>query len=189
MYQRILNSPFLPIAAIYFVLVAVFGGAFVLSRLQSTSPIKAAIATCTTPDQQPAWVTAHNQNLETSTYLSYEEYVETGRNEIWSAWLESGTFYTDAGGRAKLEFFGDGDLRGVELEYRRNNWSGTSWHAPTLSDEEYNTYESLGKSFLDLWGGDEKWYGRSRVDYTLSFDRQGFLTSVVCPGGWLYKYP
>lgn len=182
MYQKILNSPFFSVAVVILVLVAIFGGALVLT-LHDLSPIRQAVKVCDDPTLQPAWVTSHKQNLETSTFLSYEEYVETGRNEIWSAWLESGTFDTDADGQVKLEF-GDGGLSGVKLEYRRNVWSGTSWHTPTLSAEEYNAYESLGQSFMALWGGDEKWYGRSRVDYTLNFNRQGHFVSVECPGGW-----
>lgn len=144
------------------------------------SPIERAIATCTTPDQQPAWVTEKNPYVETSRYLSYEEYSVNGRVEIWGARINS-AIHTDLDGRVRLKFFSD-SVR-VELEYF-DNW-GSRWEEPEgLSPEEYASYYSMGQAILALRGGDEKWRGENHVFYTLLFARSdNQLISVDCPNG------
>lgn len=145
------------------------------------SPFVRATATCGTPDQQPAWVTEKNPFVETSRYLSYEEYNVNGRVETWGARINS-AIYTDFDGRVRLKFISDDSVR-VELEYF-DNW-GYRWEKPErLSPEEYASYYSMGQAILALRGGDEKWRGESQVYYTLLFARSdNQLISVDCPNG------
>lgn len=145
------------------------------------SPIERAIATCGTPDQQPAWMTEKNPYIETSKYLSYEEYSVNGRVEVWGAHINS-AIYTDSNGQVRLKFVSSASVR-VELEYF-DNW-GSRWEEPErLSPEEYASYYSMGQAILALRGGDEKWRGEAYVHYTLLFARSdNQLISVDCPNG------
>lgn len=173
------NKPVLGIG-ILLMLVAIAIFLKGVSLEANPSPIERAIATCTTPDQQPAWMTEKNPYVETSRYLYYEEYSVNGRVEVWRAHIKS-AIYTDSDGRVRLKFFSDSVQ--VELEYF-DNW-GARWEEPErLSEEEYASYYSMGQAILALRGGDEKWRGEFQVYYTLLFDRSdNQLISVDCPNG------
>ena len=180
MYQRILNSPFLPVVVVVLMLVAIFGGALVLTvRGFSLSPIEQAIAACSTPDQQPAWVTEENPNVKTTSYPDYEYYSAVGKVEVWEARVKS-AIYGGTYGRIKYYFRLD-DSIDVEQEYY-GSW-GAHWEEPMLSSEEYLLYLSSSQAALAQLGRDEKWRGVSQVFYTLLFDPRGYPAFVECPGG------
>jgi len=180
MYQRILNSPFLPVVVVVLMLVAIFGGALVLTvRGFSLSPIEQAIAACSTPDQQPAWVTEENPNVKTTSYPNYEYYSTVGKVEVWEARVKS-AIYGGTYGRIKYYFMLN-DSIDVEQEYN-GKW-GAHWEEPMLSSEEYQLYLSSSQAALAQLGRDEKWRGVSQVFYTLLFDPRGYPAFVECPGG------
>lgn len=151
-----------------------YGG---LLRLPPT-PIEQAIATCTTPSQQPAWVSTKYPHVQTRRYLGYRYYDKDGVVERWVARVDSAEV-TEQTGRVTLNF----EFRHeVQIEYV--GWLGFHyWKTPILSEEEYNSYYSMGQSFLALLGGDQKWVGVDAVSYYLHFNRSNRLESVECPGG------
>lgn len=147
------------------------------SRLM-TPPIERAIATCSTPNQQPAWVRSTPHHVQVNKYLGYSYYNKDGLVERWVARIISATIQQDDG-RVTLDFV---YTHNVQIEYV--GWLGFHyWKTPILSEEEYGSYYSLGQSYLALWGGDQKWAGVDAVSYYLHFNRSNRLESIGCPGG------